>query len=335
MTSVTGQVTGWYPRSQDHANWVLLKAHHSWFNDAMTAIRDQLVGGLIVALFAIAAIVLLVQTGTRKAPTPNWMGPAVGLITINGPIAAANGNPAFGLEGSDAVLNELDLLTQDPRIKALVVRINSPGGTVGASQELYDALMRVKAKHHWPIVVSISDMGASGAYWVAMAGDQIVANPGSMVGSIGVIMQTWDFTQVPQRYGINQTTYKSGRYKDMLSSWRPPSAEEKKVVDSMLTDLHDQFRSVLIDRRRIPTADAMLLAQGQVFSGRQALDLKLVDHLGGMDVAIQLATQAANIPASSPLVSKTQPSFGAFLTQFLHLSSQLNPFSSTGLAPVR
>lgn len=301
----------------------------------MNSVRDMIVGGFIVAFFALTVALLLFQTSTRKPPAPNWMGPAVGLVTINGPISAASGNPAFGLEGSDAVLNELELLTQDPRIKALVVRINSPGGTVGASQELYDALMRVKAKHKWPVVVSISDMGASGAYWVALAGDQIVANPGSMVGSIGVIMQTWDFTQVPKRYGIDQTTYKSGRYKDMLSSWRPPSAEEKKVVDTMLTDLHDQFRSVLMARRHLPTADAIVIAQGQVFSGRQALDLKLVDQLGGLDLAVQLATKQAGIPASSPIVSKTQPSFGAFLTQFLHLSSQLNPFTTTGLAPAR
>lgn len=299
----------------------------------MLKYKDWILGGAIVFLFLLSSVLVIVKSPPASATNPEWLGPAIGLLSINGPIAASSSNPAFGPDGSEAILAELDALATDPRVKAIVLRINSPGGTVGASQELYESVTAIRSTLKKPVIVSIADMGTSGAYWVSMAGSKIVANPGSVVGSIGVIMQSMDFTEVPRRYGINNITYKSGKYKDMLSSWRPASTDEKKLIQSVLDDIHDQFIHTLIQRRGLSTANAMVIAQGQVFSGRQALQAHLIDYVGSIDFAIALAAKEVGIKGKPPIVSKAQPSFGSFLTKLLQLTSMVNPLMTAPRVP--
>jgi protease-4 len=239
------------------------------------------------------------------------------VITLSGPIDAGSGNALFEPEGLASVIDQIHAHRDDDQVKALVIRINSPGGTVGASQEIYQELKRFKAKTHKPVIVSVADLGASGAYWVAMAGDVIVANPGSLVGSIGVIMSGMDFEKVPARYGIGMRTMKSGKYKDMLSSWRPVTEEERGLMQTMLDDVHAQFIDVLIAERKIPTDDAIQLAQGQVFSGRQAQKLKLVDQLGGMTDALEIARKKAKLGHDYEVIHKAEPSVQNFLQHYL------------------
>lgn len=299
----------------------------------MLKYKEWIISAVIVCLFLLSSVLLLLKSPPTNSSNPEWMGPAVGLISINGPISGSSSNPAFGPDGSDAVLAELEALVSDPRVKAIVLRINSPGGTVGASQEISQAITRIRTTLKKPVIVSISDMGTSGAYWIAMSGSKIVANPGSIVGSIGVIMQNMDFTEVPRRYGIDNVTYKSGKYKDMLSSWRPASLDEKKLIQGVLDDIHDQFITTLIERRGIPTPNAITIAQGQVFSGRQALDYDLIDYIGNMEFAISLAAKEVGIKGRPPIVSKAQPSFGSFLTKILRLASAVNPLTNTPSIP--
>ncbi len=215
----------------------------------------------------------------------------------------------FGADGLDTIIDQIHAHRDDPAVKAVVVRINSPGGTVGASQEIYNELIELKRKSKKPVIVSIADIGASGGYWVALSGDEIIANPGSLVGSIGVIMTGLDLQQVPHRYGVNMRTYKSGKYKDMLSSWRSVSPEETQLVQSMLDDVHDQFIATVVSERRLPTATVMTLAQGQVFSGRQAKMNRLIDRLGGFSTAIQVAKSKAKLSGDVELIYKSDPSF--------------------------
>ena len=200
-------------------------------------------------------------------------------------------------EGSvvDIFMEQLQEAQDTKSVKAVVLRVNSPGGTVGASQEMYDAVKRFKTQSKKPVVVSIMDVGASGAYWVSLAADQIFAHPGSIVGSLGVITQTFDLTQVPERYGVDVITYKSGKHKDLLNPWRKPTKGDKHLIYKMLNTVHAQFYNKLVENRKIPLKKAKEMADGRIFSGQDALDQLLIDQLGGLYDAIQYAGQLVNI----------------------------------------
>lgn len=280
--------------------------------------RETVIIAVLLGLFGLSAVSVL-WSGARRSDhlaRPLWKTPAIGMIDISGPIDAGNGG-VFAPGGLNSILDQIHAHRDDDRVKALIVRINSPGGTVGASQEIYQELKKFKSKTHKPVIVSVADLGASGAYWVALAGDVIVANPGSMVGSVGVIMSGPDFQQVPQRYGIGMRTVKSGKYKDMFNSWRPVTTEEKAMMQSMLDDVHEQFISVLILERGIATQSALVIAQGQVFSGRQAVDLGLIDELGGLSDAIDIAKRKAKLGKDVEILQKSESSMQELLQQYI------------------
>ncbi|MEK9726916.1 MAG: signal peptide peptidase SppA [Candidatus Margulisiibacteriota bacterium] len=218
---------------------------------------------------------------------------SVMVIPVEGMISSSGSQ----WEGSmvDLLLDQLDEAKESKSVKAIVLRINSPGGTVGASQEIYDAINRFKSESKKPVVVSIMDIGASGAYWIALAGDYIFAQPGSIVGSLGVITQTFDLTEVPKKYGIDVRTYKAGKHKDLLNPWRTPSRQDDRLINQMLTTVHEQFRDTLIKERNISLERAKILADGRVYAGQDALAEQLVDQLGGFYTATQYAGKLANI----------------------------------------
>ena len=171
------------------------------------------------------------------------------VIPVEGMITATGSQ----WEGSmvDIISDQLDEAKDTKSVKAIILRINSPGGTVGAAQEIYNAVIRFKNETKKPVIVSISDVGASGAYWIALAGDYIFSLPGSIVGSLGVITQTLDFTQVPKRYGLDVRTYKAGTHKDLLNPWRKPTRDDDWLINKMLTTVHDQFKDALIKHRTV------------------------------------------------------------------------------------
>ncbi len=219
--------------------------------------------------------------------------PSVMVIPVEGMISS------YGTqwEGSivDIISQQLDQAKDSKVVKAVVLRINSPGGTVGASQEIFDAIMRFKTLSEKPVVISIMDIGASGAYWIALAGDYIFAHPGSIVGSMGVITQTLDLTNVPKKYGIGTRTYKAGTHKDLLNPWRKPTKDDEYLINKMLTTVHNQFINTIISRRNIKQGRARILADGRVYAGQDALNENLVDELGGIYDAIQYAGKMVNI----------------------------------------
>lgn len=210
-------------------------------------------------------------------------------------------------------LSTLDLLkrVEEQEFKALVVRINSPGGTVGASQELYGALRRLSEEADVKVVVSMGDVAASGGVYIAMAADYVFVQPGTVTGSIGVLIKTGNFRSLLDKIGIQSDVIKSGKYKDILSFDRAITDDEKQLLQTITDDTYDQFVETVAIRRRLSLEDVKQFADGRILSGRQALKLGLADALGGRYEAIEKARELAQLEAPPVLVKleKKKPLF--------------------------
>jgi protease-4 len=217
-------------------------------------------------------------------------GEKVGVIEIEGTMINAT-----------HAVDEIRQFAKDDGIRAIVLRIESPGGVVAAAQEIYDELKRVRDRGK-PIVASMGGMAASGGYYVACGADSIVANPGTLTGSIGVIMRLPNAEELLKKIGLRYEVIKTGRYKDTGSLSRPMTPEERALLQEMLDDVHDQFVTVVSVERDIEKDVVTEFADGRVMSGRQALDLGLVDRLGGFRDAITLAGELAGIDGEPVIV---------------------------------
>ena len=191
---------------------------------------------------------------------------------------------------SRALVEEIDENRRDDTVKGVVLRVNSPGGEVAPSQEIYEALLRLGREK--PLIASLGSVAASGAFYAAVAADTILADPGSLVGSIGVIMTFPTAQDLLDKVGVQLRVYKSGRLKDMGSYAREPTEEEEEVFDSIIADVYDQFVTAVTERRHMDRDVILSLADGRVFTGRQAVDVGLVDRLGDLRAAVDLAARA-------------------------------------------
>ena len=189
---------------------------------------------------------------------------------------------------SKEIVRQLSNYRRDDDIKAIILRIDSPGGAVAPSQEIYDEVLRVRADHK-KIYASMGSLAASGGYYIAAATDRIFANPGTLTGSIGVIMAFPNAEQLMKKIGLEPQVVKSGKFKDVGSPARKMKPHERKYLQNVVDDVHQQFIEAVAKGRNMSTREARKLADGRVFTGRQALKLKLVDELGGLeDVIAQL-----------------------------------------------
>jgi protease-4 len=253
----------------------------------------MLVGAFILTIIGKAIIPDLANVGKER----------IALIRIEGPIL-----------DSKATVGELEQFGEDPLVKAIVLRIDSPGGGVAASQEIYNAVQRVRTSNQKTIVASMGTVAASGGYYIAVASDRILANPGSLTGSIGVIMQLANFEELMEKVGVKNTTIKSGRYKDVGSPFREMTAEERQYLQSVMDDAHRQFIEAVADGRSLDIADVEVLADGRIFTGQQAKDVLLVDELGDLHQAIKLAADMSGMKASPHVVETQKPfSFREFM----------------------
>lgn len=194
------------------------------------------------------------------------------------------------------IKEELKKAARDPAVKAVVLRINSPGGTVTASDILHHELQAFKQQTGKKVIVSIMDLGASGGYYVAVAADKIVAHPTTVTGSIGVIMLTVNVQGLLEKIGVTGTAIKSGDKKDMGSPLRPMTEEERQLFQGIINQMYDRFVSVVAAGRKNMTVDQVRrAADGRVYTAKQALDLGLVDGIGYLDDAIQLAKTEAGL----------------------------------------
>ena len=225
--------------------------------------------------------------GSKMLNTPFSKGYAsaegnIGIIEINGMIFS-----------SKKIIEDMKIFRKQEAIKAIIIRIDSPGGGIGPSQEIYREIMKTRKEKK--IIASMGSVAASGGYYVASATNGIIANPGTITGSIGVIMEYANIMEIAKKIGISPVVIKSGKYKDMGSPLRDLKDSEKKLFQDLVDELHLQFVNDVAKARSINTQTMVNLADGRVYTGQKALSLKLIDRLGNLDDAVRWAGEMAKI----------------------------------------
>lgn len=254
--------------------------------------RRRVLTALAVTGLAFAACFIAILGVLVLAERGEWTlgGNRVALVEVEGLIVDAQ-----------QVVRQLEEHLEDPSIRAVVVRVESPGGVVGPSQEIHDAIARVREKGK-PVVVSMGAIAASGGYYLAVAADHIVANPGTLTGSIGVLIQLAEIEGLLKKVGVHFEVIKAGRHKDVGNFARPMTPEERAILQGLLDDMYDQFVTAVAKGRRLERATVLELADGRVYSGRRAKELGLVDSLGGLEDAVRTAGTLAGITGKPRLV---------------------------------
>ena len=242
------------------------------------------------------------------------LGERIALIEVNGAIYSSEG-----------MIDQIEKFNNDRSVKAIVLRINSPGGAVAPVQEIYKELKRVDKA----IVVSMSSTAASGGYYISCAADYIFANPGTVTGSMGVIMRFPKLSGLMEKLGVDEAVVKSGKYKDSSSMYREFTTEERELYQEVVDDVHEQFlEAVLEGRKNLTRAELETISDGRILSGKQALERKLVDELGDLNDAIEYAGKLVGI-VGKPKVIQIKPrktlmerilrdALGGKLDQFIH-----------------
>lgn len=221
------------------------------------------------------------------------IGERVALIRVEGPI----------LDSKDTI-DEIKDYVKDPSVKAIILRVDSPGGAVAPSQEIYEEVRKAVTKKK--IVVSMGSVAASGGYYIASPASRIVANPGTLTGSIGVIMEIPNLEGLMNKIGIKTEVIKSGRHKDIASIFRGVKEEERQILQNVLDNVHEQFIIAVADGRKMLRDDVKKIADGRVFTGEQALKAGLVDELGNLDDAVKAAAKLSGIRGEPDVISKKE-----------------------------
>ena len=244
---------------------------------------------ILLALVGISSITSeWVQQGTKNR---------IGIVDITGLIT-----------DSQYITNQVKKFRQDKRIRGIILRIDSPGGAVGPSQEIYDEVLKTRESGK-TIYASMGALAASGGYYIASAAEKIFANPGTLTGSIGVIMAFSNAKGLMEKIGLQPEIIKAGEYKDIGSPARAMTQKERNLLQSVVTDVHQQFIEAVASGRDISVAEVTKIADGRILTGRQAYSLNLVDQLGGLQVSIdQLAHKVGII--GSPKIIKETPRVG-------------------------
>ncbi len=247
-----------------------------------------------IIIFLIAILVLLsvyIYSLLSYKATPK-----IALIEVNGVIS-----------DSTETIRQFRIAEKDSSIKGIVLRVNSPGGAVGASQSIYRAIEKIKNKK--PVVVSMENVAASGGYYISAPANVIYANPGTITGSIGVIIQHIDATEILNKIGLKIENIKSGKNKDILYPNHKLTPEQKKLLESTILDVYHQFLTAIVKYRPIKLEELKKIADGRIFSGKQALELKLVDKLGNIQDAIEEAKKLTNSPKAIVIKLTKKKSF--------------------------
>jgi protease-4 len=242
--------------------------------------------GLFVVLLIISLTIALFQRGVP-------LGEKVAVVRIEGPI----------IDSKNAI-DEIKEHAKDPSIKAMVLRVDSPGGAVAPSQEIYEEVRKTVAKKK--VVVSMGSLAASGGYYISSPASRILANPGTLTGSIGVIMEIPNLEGLMTKVGVKTEVIKSGRHKDIASAFRGIGKEERVILQGVLDDVHEQFIKAVAEGRKMSYEDVKKLADGRIFTGNQALNIGLVDELGNLEDAVKVAAKLSGIKGEPEVVSKKE-----------------------------
>jgi protease-4 len=249
-----------------------------------------LVAAVLVYLGVAGLFIIGVGGLSRGEGGPALFGPRVAIVELEGVIIEV-----------DDIVRELKVHRENPSVRAVVMRINSPGGVVAPTQELHDAVLRLRQAGK-PVVASLGAVAASGGYYVAVACDQIYANPGTLTGSIGVIMQLANLEQLMKKVGVDYVVVKAGQFKDIGNVSRAMTPDERRVMQALLDDVHGQFIGAVATGRKLAREDVVRFADGRVFSGTQAKELRMVDALGGLEDAVLAAAKLAGIPSPPTVI---------------------------------
>jgi protease-4 len=241
---------------------------------------------LLLVVFLVTVWVLMAVLEDGALPG----GPRVAVVEIEGII----------LDG-DQVVRELREHTENPAVKAVVVRVNSPGGVVAPTQEIFSGIQRVR-KAGKPVVASFGAVAASGGYYVGAAADRVFANPGTLTGSIGVVMQMANIEGLLKKVGVEYVVVKAGAYKDVGNFARTMTPEERRILQALLDDVYGQFVAAVAQGRGLDERTVRGLADGRIYSGQQAHALKMVDELGGFEEAVETAGKLGGVPGKPKLI---------------------------------
>jgi protease-4 len=247
-----------------------------------------LLGLIIIAVILgvfLVSIFFLARFGEEK---PFTLGDKIAVVDIKGVITSSRG-----------VVEQIEKLKEDDDVKAIILRINSPGGGVGPSQEIYREVLKAKEKKK--VIASMESVAASGGYYVACASDVIVANPGTITGSIGVVMEFSNVEDLLKKIGLRSYVIKSGEHKDIGSPLRKMTSEERAILQGVIDSVHNQFVQAVAEGRNMEERKVRQIADGRIFSGEQARELGLVDRLGSLQDAIEIAAEMIGIKGK-PLV---------------------------------
>jgi protease-4 len=239
-------------------------------------------------------IVLSIFRGTFKSEV--IPGEKIALLEIKGVIS-----------DSSYYVKKLEDLSRDDDVKAIVLRVDSPGGVVAPCQEIYNEVKRVKEKK--PVVISMGSVAASGGLYISLPATKIVANPGTITGSIGVVLQTFNFKKIADRIGLKVITIKSGKHKDLLNPFKEVDPSDIGILQSMIDDTYDQFVKAVSESRGIPEEEVRKIGDGRVFTGRMAKKFGLVDEIGDLNKAINIAKEISKSPKASLYRVKREKSF--------------------------
>ncbi len=245
--------------------------------------------GLLVFFFILLS--LIGQFSIRSGPSKFAFGDKIAVIEVRGLITQSQG-----------IIEELHQHRDDQGVKAIVLRIDSPGGGVGPSQEIYREVIKIKSENKKKVVTSMGSVAASGGYYIASASDLIVANPGTITGSIGVLMEFTNIEELFKKIGIKGVVLKSGEHKDIGSPFREMTPEEKRLIQSVIDNVHQQFIQAVADGRKMDRSKVAQVADGRILTGEQAKQLGLVDQLGNLQDAIDTAARLAGIEGKPQIV---------------------------------
>lgn len=245
--------------------------------------------GLLAGLFVFFLVLAVTVASFLGRPANFVIGDKIGVIEVYGVIA-----------DSRQVIEQLHDFRDNDGIKAVVLRVDSPGGGVGPSQEIHDEVKAVGVVK--PVVVSMGSVAASGGYYIAASATEIIANPGTITGSIGVIMEFTNFRELLDKIGLSSVVVKSGEYKDIGSPTREMTVAEQAILQTLIDDVHGQFVASVAEGRHLEEETVRAIANGSIFSGRRAMEMGLVDRMGNLEVAIQRAAELSGIDGEPKVV---------------------------------
>ena len=272
--------------------------------------------GLLVLAVGAVVVVLAVGASGPGAPVADYQeeyvsgegAEKVAVVPVVGTIASADNSvpgtqPPVTPEGLADALRQAE---EDPAVRAVVLEVNSPGGGTTASDEMHQSILDFRESSGKPVVVSMQDTAASGGYYISTAADRIVANETTLTGSLGVIFQLNNFTELAEKYGYQREIIKSGEFKDIANSFRELSPEDREILQSIVNESYDEFVSVIVEGRNLPEERVREIADGRVYSGLQAREIGLVDSFGGVDEAAEISQDLAGVDEAT-VVRYVQP----------------------------